>query len=116
MVTLHTVGVNEQATFQMRGNFLKIVNKDAHDSVVSYLDTKGKIIQLEYDVQAAVLDIFMELRVLEAEKKTLRASIDGKTERIKDLESVQPPPPQDESLPKWIAYAERIKKLWVHQG
>ena len=113
MVTLHTVGVNEQATFQMRGNFLKIVNKDAHDSVVSFLDAKGKIIHLEYDVQAAALDIFMELRVLEAERKTLRAAIDGMTGRIKDLESAKPPPPQDESLPKWIAYAERIKRLWV---
>ena len=113
MVALHTVGVNEQTTFQMRGNFLKIVNKDMHDSVVAYLDTKGKIIHLEYDVQAAVLDVFMELRVLEAEKKTFRATIDGMTDRIKDLENVQPPPPQDESLPKWIAYAERIKRLWA---
>jgi YD repeat-containing protein len=113
MITLHVVGVNEQATFQMRRNFLKIVDKDAHDSVVSYLNAKGKTVQLDYDVQSAVLELFTQLRILEAEKKTLRASIDGKTERIKDLESKQPPPPQDESLPKFIAYAERVKKLFL---
>ena len=116
MVKLLTVGKDEQIIFEMRGNFLKIVDKSANDSVVAFVNGQGKLIPLDYDVQSAILQVFVELRVLEAEKKTLRASIDGKTERIKDLEGAKPPPPQDESLPKWIAYAERIKKLWVHQG
>jgi hypothetical protein len=96
----------------MRGNFLKIVDKNAHDSVISFLNSKGKAIQLDYDVQAAVLEVFVELRVLEAEKKTLRAAIEGQMGKIKELEA-NPPPIQEISLPKFLAYAERTKKLWM---
>jgi hypothetical protein len=55
--------------------------------------------------------VFVELRVLEAEKKTLRAAIDGQTEKIKTLEAI-PPPIEEISLPRFLAYAERTKKLW----
>lgn len=111
MVKLLTVGKDEQIIFEMRGNFLKIVDKSANDSVVAFVNGQGKLISLDYDVQSAVLQVFVELRVLEAEKKTLRAAIDGQTEKIKTLEASSPPI-EEISLPRFLAYAERTKKLW----
>jgi len=116
MVNLYTVEVNDALDLSMRGNFLRIVNKETRDQKIVYLNGQGKQIVLDYDVQAAVLDICKEMSVMTAEKKTLRAALQGQAEKIARLESAPPPPippAQDESLPRWIAYAERIKKLWT---
>jgi hypothetical protein len=78
MVTIHTVENAKDVTTAMRGNFIKLVDKKTGDVSITFLNGKGKLlVTLDYDVQAAVLDLHADRdyqkRLAESFREEVRA-------------------------------------------
>jgi hypothetical protein len=119
MVTIHTVENAKDVTTAMRGNFIKLVDKKTGDVSITFLNGKGKLlVTLDYDVQAAVLDLHgdrdYQLRLAES----FRAEVRAIERRLAAIQAPQPAAiPEvlrgDDSLSRWIAHARAIKGLFV---
>jgi ABC-type nitrate/sulfonate/bicarbonate transport system substrate-binding protein len=79
-----------------KGNFIHATNND----VVAWLEDNGRVFLLNAKVQGAVLRMFEE-----------------RTTETWTRNKLGPEPvavqPDDISLPKWIAYTERVKRIFV---
>ena len=118
MVTIHTVENAKDVTTAMRGNFIKLVDKKTGDVSITFLNGKGKLlVTLDYDVQAAVLDLHgdrdYQLRLAESFRAEVRAM-------ERRLAAVKPPTPEipegvrgDDSISRFIAHAKVIKGIFV---
>jgi hypothetical protein len=60
MVKMIVVQRGEEIQLEMRGNFLRIVDRSRSQSEIAYVNGKGHIVHLDYDVQAAVIELFTE--------------------------------------------------------
>jgi hypothetical protein len=118
MVTIHTVENAKDVTTAMRGNFIKIVDKKTGTVSITFLNGKGKMpVTLDYDVQAAVLDLVGDRDHLTRLVRELKLRAD--LERLRDVVSDAQPaavPTEirgDDSLSRWIAHAKVIKGIFV---
>ena len=118
MVTIHTVENAKDVTTAMRGNFIKIVDKKTGTVSITFLNGKGKMpVTLDYDVQAAVLDLVGDrdhLTRLVRELK-LRADLERLRDVVSDAKPASAPTEMrgDDSLSRWIAHARAIKGIFV---
>jgi hypothetical protein len=120
MVTIHTVENAKDVTTAMRGNFIKVVDKKSGTVSITFLNGKGKLlVTLDYDVQAAVLDLVNDRDYQKRLAESFKTEVRGMEGR---LAAVKPAPqPEvilegvrgDDSLSRWIAYAKVIKGLFV---
>jgi hypothetical protein len=119
MVTIHTVENAKDVTTAMRGNFIKIVDKKTGDISITFLNGKGKmLVTLDYDVQAAVLDLLNDRDYQKRLAESFREEVRAIERRLAAIQAPQPAViPEvvrgDDSLAKWCAWTERVKKIFV---
>ena len=132
MVTIYTVEDLEMFRTNMRGNFIRFVNKKSGDTTILYLNGKGEKIFLDYDVQAAVLDLHTDRDSQMKAVVTLKAAVRGLEERVTDLQRppgthfipISPPfipePQRDDSISRWVVNTRviseaigAVKKIWA---
>lgn len=128
MVTIFTVENAKDVTTAMRGNFIKIVDKKTGDVSITFLNGKGKLlVTMDYDVQAAVMDLHKERDYQMVQATTYKAAARGLEEKIAEMTKTAAPPagellpekitavePQDnDSIRRFIVNARIIKGLFV---
>jgi len=121
MVKLFTVERGEMIETRMRGNFVKIVSKERGESKVVFVNGKGDFCVLEYDVQAAVLDMFTEtvsrqhLAVTRGDElitlRTVLKERDAVIAQLKEDRRVQVGT-GNITLGGFVAWGERVKDLF----
>jgi streptomycin 6-kinase len=119
MVTIFTVENAKDVTTAMRGNFIKLVDKKSGDVSITFLNGKGKLlVTLDYDVQAAVLDLLNDRDYQKRLAESFREEVRAIERRLAAIQAPQPAAiPEvlrgDDSLSRWIAYAKVIKGIFV---
>jgi hypothetical protein len=119
MVTIFTVENAKDVTTAMRGNFIKLVDKKTGDVSITFLNGKGKLmVTLDYDVQAAVLDLHADRDYQKRLAESFREEVRAIERRLAAVQAPQPAViPEgvrgDDSLSRWIAHARAIKGLFV---
>lgn len=120
MVKMFTVNDAEEIKLEMRGNFVKLVDKQAGLVEVRYVNVMGVLVHLNYDVQSAMLELFSELSAqrniavtYKDEAASLRGELklrDGVVLQLKEDRKVST---GNITLGGFVAWAERVKGLFV---
>jgi hypothetical protein len=118
MVTIFTVENAKDVTTAMRGNFIKVVDKKTGNVSITFLNGKGKLlVTLDYDVQAAVLDLHADRDYQKRLAESFREEVRAMERRLATATAPTPVIPEgvrgDDSLSRWIAHARAIKGLFV---
>jgi hypothetical protein len=107
MVTIHTVENAKDVTTAMRGNFIKVVDKKTGDISITFLNGKGKLlVTLDYDVQAAVLDLVNDRDYQRRLAESFREEVRAIERRLAVVNAPQPAVPEvvrgDDSIQRWV--------------
>ena len=118
MVQIFTVENAKDVTTAMRGNFIKIVDKKSGVVSITFLNGKGKLlVTLDYDVQSAVLDLVNDRDYQKRLAESFREEVRAIERRLAAVNAPKPAVPEvvrgDDSLAKWCAWTERVKKIFV---
>lgn len=124
MVKLFRIELGEEKGLWMRGNFIEVVDRKAHSAAVCFLDGKGREIDLPYDVQGAILEVFRALDCenrsavsWQEECRTTRSALQelqGRIEQLKEDKGGQVAT-GNMTLGGFVAWAERVKGLWIKE-
>lgn len=125
MIRMFRVVCEEDQTVRMRGNFLCVVDKAAGTSIICFFNGKGQRVKLDYDVQAAVLELCSEMDAQRNiavtrgdETASLRSAVkerDGKILQLKEDRQSQLGT-GNMTLAGFCAWADRVKQLFVIGG